>query len=366
MIKLSAVILSAVLALSGLVMPSSVQAAPEFVLSLNLPLPPIHMRWAGPLKKWCDEVEKRTNGRVKVEPYFAEALSPRSEAFESIRTGIADLTECAYEANSGQFPFHEGILSISSPNVYLENGCALIDGMYKKFPQVLKELEGVHVLFSHASTSLIIGTTNKPVRTLEDLKGMKIQANSAMIAERLKKLGVSVVSIPLSDLYTALEQGVVEGTTCSPELIVSRRWADNIKYMTALSTQNTLFYVAMNENVYDNFPDDIKKVIDDVSAEIGGKDMPRYWVDSDLVAMKKWLSEMAGKEFILLSEADYAKAAEIMQPPVDDWFEMIAKKHGLPGKEMKQTFYELEKQLGAPWAEANFYKEYKAFMAGKK
>ena len=101
--KAGALLFSALFAISE-VLSGSAQAAPEYTLSLNLPIPPIHTRWQGPLKAWVDEVEKRSGGRLKIEPYFAEALSPRSEAFESVKSGIADITECAYEANSGQFP----------------------------------------------------------------------------------------------------------------------------------------------------------------------------------------------------------------------------------------------------------------------
>ncbi|WP_346665629.1 TRAP transporter substrate-binding protein [uncultured Mailhella sp.] len=347
---------SALLAL-GMMIPASAQAAPEYVLSLNLPIPPIHTRWQGPLQAWVQEVEKRSQGRLKIEPYFAEALSPRAEAFESVKSGIADITECAYEANSGQFPFHEGILSISSPELYLEDGTALVKGLYAKYPQALKELDGVKLLFTHASGSLVIGTTTKPIRTLEDLKGLKINANSAMIAERLKKLGVTVVSLPLSDIYSAMEQGVIEGTTMSPELLVSRRYGDCLKYVTELAVQNTLFYCVINQDVYDSLPEDLRKVLDEVSGDFADKAFANYWESVDVEATKKWRADMGGKEFILFSDADYAKARELMQPPVDEWFESL-NKEGLPGADIKKTFYELEGKLGIKWTDSPIYKGY--------
>ncbi|WP_298067324.1 TRAP transporter substrate-binding protein [uncultured Mailhella sp.] len=343
--------LLSVLLCLGFMLPAAAHADPEYVLSLNLPIPPIHTRWQGPLKAWVEEVEKRSGGRLKIEPYFAEALSPRAEAFESVKSGIADITECAYEANFGQFPFHEGILSISSPELYLADGTALVKGMYAVYPQVLRELEGVKLLFTHASGSLTIGTTNKPIRTLEDLKGLKINANSAMIAERLKRLGVTVVSLSLSDLYSAMEQGVIEGTTLAPELLVSRRYGDCLKYLTDLSVQNTLFYVVINEDVYNGLPEDLRKILDEVSGDFADRAFMKYWEAADTDAIKKWRADMGGKEFILLSDADYAKARELMQPPVDAWFDSLTQK-GLPGADMKKTFYELEHKLGIPWKDS--------------
>ncbi len=359
--KAGALLFSALFAISE-VLSGSAQAAPEYTLSLNLPIPPIHTRWQGPLKAWVDEVEKRSGGRLKIEPYFAEALSPRSEAFESVKSGIADITECAYEANSGQFPFHEGILSISSPSLFLGDGTALVKGMYEQFPQVLEELDGVKLLFTHACGSLSIATTKKPVRTLEDLKGLKINANSAMIAERLKKLGVSVVSLPLSDLYSAMEQGVIEGTTMSPELLVSRRYGDPLKYVTEISVQNTLFYCVINEDVYNGLPEDLRQVLDEVSGEFADRAFADYWETADISAMRKWISDMGGKEVILLSDADYDTARSAMQPPVDEWFDMLSSR-GLPGADMKTAFYELENRLGVKWADSPFYK---AYLAARK
>ncbi len=360
--KIGLLFLSAAMTV-GLFSHDPAMAAPEFTFSLNLPIPPIHTRWQGPIKAWVDEIEARSNGRIKIEPYFAEALSPRSEAFESVKSGIADITECAYEANSGQFPFHEGILSISSPGLSLDNGTALVKGLYKQYPQVLKELTGVKLLCTHGSTSLIIGTTKHDIKTLEDLKGLKINVNCAMIAERLKKIGVSVVFIPYSDLYTAMEQGVIEGTTLAPELLVSRRWGDCIKYMVELSLQNTLFYIVMNEDRYNELPADLKKIVDEVSADFADKQFAAYWANADRLAMQKWLADMGGQSITVLSDDEYKKATEAMQAPVDEWFEMLTKKCGLPGSDIKKSFYALEKELGTPWLQSTFYK---AYLAEKK
>lgn len=53
-------------------------------------LAPIHNRWTRALKPWADEIEKRSEGRIVIEPYFAQAISKQAEVVESVRTGIAD------------------------------------------------------------------------------------------------------------------------------------------------------------------------------------------------------------------------------------------------------------------------------------
>ncbi len=347
--------LFSLLLLAFMALPVAAKAAPEHTLSLNLPIPPIHTRWAEPLQAWVNEVEKRSDGRLAIEPYFAEALSLRSEAFDSVKSGIADLTECAYEANTGQFPFHEGIASIPSPGSCLANPMPIIEEMYARFPQVKEELKGVKFLFGHVSPNLTIGTKSKEIKTLDDLKGLKINSNSAMISERLKLLGVSVVSMPMSDVYTALEQGVIDGTTLNYELLVSRRFGDQIKYMCQLSVQNTLFYMVMNEDVFKGLPPDLQKVIDEVSGEFAAKAFADYWATTEAKAIETWKNTMGAKGVTILSDADYAKAKELMQPPVDAWFKALESK-GLPGKDMEKVYYEMEAKVGQPWKDEPLHK----------
>lgn len=74
----------------GIVAASPAMAAPEYILSLNLAIAPIHNRWTRALKPWADEIEKRSEGRIVIEPYFAQAISKQAEVVESVRTGIAD------------------------------------------------------------------------------------------------------------------------------------------------------------------------------------------------------------------------------------------------------------------------------------
>ena len=74
--------LAAALCLPALFAQKSAAEEP-IVLTFNLGMPPIHQRWVNAIKPWCDELEKRSNGRIKIEPYFANALGKRSDAMDS-------------------------------------------------------------------------------------------------------------------------------------------------------------------------------------------------------------------------------------------------------------------------------------------
>jgi TRAP-type C4-dicarboxylate transport system substrate-binding protein len=168
--------------------------------------------------------------------------------------------------------------------------------------------------------------------------------------------------MPVSDVFTALEQGVIDGTTLDYELLVSRRMGDQIKYMCQLSTQNTLFYCVMNEAKFNKLPPDLQKVVTDASGAFADKAFSEYWSTIEDSSLKAWVEKMGAKEVTLFSDADYEQCKSSMQPVVDAWFAGL-KKHGLPGDEIRTVYYELEQKHGVPWKD---FPRYKLFLDLKK
>ena len=82
------------------------------------------------------------------------------------------------------------------------------DDFFRKFTP--KEWDSVHVLFLSATGPKILYTTKTPVRTLEDMKGLKIRG-TGKIADTLKALGASPVPLEMVDVYEALRRGVIDG-----------------------------------------------------------------------------------------------------------------------------------------------------------
>ena len=139
--------LAAALCLPALFAQKSAAEEP-IVLTFNLGMPPIHQRWVNAIKPWCDELEKRSNGRIKIEPYFANALGKRSDAMDSVRTGIADLAEAPFSSNPGAFPFHSQIFSAANPSMALGNAYEMLaqiaDGCGLELGQTAEEIAALN------------------------------------------------------------------------------------------------------------------------------------------------------------------------------------------------------------------------------
>ena len=148
------------------VFPRFSPAAEEYRLSLNLPIPPIHSRWHNAIKPWFDELTQRSGGRIVVEPYFAEAISKQSESMDSVRNGLADVTESSFGMAIGQFPFYERVFDVVDLGRSMDQTNTILHEMERSFPQIRDEVKGVKMLFTHTlPVGMLIGT-QKPVTKL--------------------------------------------------------------------------------------------------------------------------------------------------------------------------------------------------------
>ncbi len=344
------------LCLTGPMAPPAKAADRPIVLTLSLGMPPIHQRWVKVLQPWCEELQKRSNGRLVVEPYFADSLGKRSEAMNSVRTGIADMAEATFGANPGQFPFHSQIFSAASPSKALNNSQEFLEEFYTDFPELLtKEISGVKLLFTHSyPVGDCIMTKKAPVRTIADLKGKKIGFEGGGLRfEKVKSLGVSVVGMSMADLYQGMQSGVIDGIAMDFDPLISRRYGEEVKHVTLLNITGTGFYLVMNQKKYDSLPDDLKKVIDDMS-EYGSQKVKEFWAENVYGSLEKWINEMGGTVY-MLSDDDYAKADSMVEKPIEAWFKSL-EQAGYPAQKMQERFYQLEDKYFTPWKQAEVVK----------
>jgi len=117
-----------------------------------------------------------------------------------------------------------------------------------------------------------------------------------------------------------------------------------------LNTAASAFTMIMNEDVYNDMPEDLRKIIDEVSIEYGTKAFNKFWADGQYTALEKWTKEYGGTVHMLTAE-EYKKANELMQPVMKEWIDVVTKA-GLPGVELEKAFRELEQKYAQPWSES--------------
>ncbi len=276
--------------------------------------------------EWCKEVEKRTNGKVKITFYPGSTLMPAPQTYDSVVKGIADIGWSIMSYTRGKFPLTEVIdLPLGYKSGYVAT--KLINAYYDKFKP--KEFDETKVLYLHAHGPGIL-TTKKAVNKLDDLKGMKIRS-TGLSAKIVQALGAAPVGLPITETYDALSKGVAEGVLMPVEGLHQWKLAEVTKFTTENygSAYSTGFFCVMNKSKWNALPPDIQKTIEAINLEWIEK-TGKLWDTID-VEGKDWAIKQ-GHKFIQLPKEEDARWSERMRPILDDYVKAMKEK-GLPGEQ---------------------------------
>jgi len=272
------------------------------------------------------EIEKRTNGRVKITVFSGGTLVAADKTYSGIVTGIADMGQSCLAYTRGKFPLSE---VIDLPLGYKTGVAAtkLINSFYEKFKP--KEFAETEVMYFMAHSPGIVHS-KKPVYKLEDLRGQRIRC-TGLAAKVVAKLGAVPVAMPMGETYDALSKGVVDGTMGPQEATQGWRWGEVISASTQSfgAGYTTGFFIVMNKQKWNSLPPEVQKVIRDVNREWTEKN----GIEWDLAGKRAedWMVSL-GKKIIPLSAAENGRWAQLVRPLLDEYVESM-KKQGLPGKE---------------------------------
>lgn len=277
---------------------------------------------------WIKKIEEMSKGKIKVVMFPGGALGKDSDHYYLAETGIADIVYALQDYTSGRFPL-TSVFELPFMIPSSEKTSVAMWKTYEKFPEFQKEYSKVKVLalFCHAQGHF--NTVKKPIRTLEDFKGLKFRTASPSVTKALKAFGAVPVTMSVSESYSALERGVVDGTVLPYEGLYVFNQAELIKYSTETDFYTMTMMIVMNKRKYDSLPDDIKKVIDQTTGFVLSREAGRVY-DGLIPVMKERCLEK-GMQDIKLSPNDTEKLKALTIPLREEWIKEMEKKR-LPGK----------------------------------
>ena len=282
--------------------------------------PPTHIQ-SKLAEQWCREVEKRTQGAVKIDFFPGSTLSKAHQNYDGVVEGISDIGLSCLAYSRGRFPT---MAAIDLPLGYHSGSQAtrVANAVYEKFQP--KELDDVQPMYFHAHGPGLLFTADKPVKTLGDLKGLKIRAtgNSALL---IKALGGTPVAKPMSETYQSLQKHIVDGSIHPVESNKGWKLAEVVKFGTESFpvAYTTTFYVVMNKDKWNSLDAKTQAVI----REINGEWAVRHgdaWDEADAVGKQFFLDK--GGKFIPLSDEESARWVEAALPVMADYVKNVQAK----------------------------------------
>lgn len=273
---------------------------------------------------WAEEVSKVTNGRVKVTMFYSNALFKEQQAYDAVSSRVGDMGIVlpTYERNrfliSGvmDLPMVAGEKAKASSEVLWE--------LYQTVPEIQKDYSDVKVLWAYMNPSFQLHFSKKEVRNLGDLKDMVVSAGGTVNAQIMKSLGASVETIPMVEVYLALQKGVIEGCFLPYAPLRSQKIADLLHTHTNANLMAASFFVVINKDVWAEISHEDQKAIEKISG-IEGARLVGSIFDNGQVKDTEWMAQK-GDKFFTLDPAEKEEWAKRILPIRNEWIKDVKAK----------------------------------------
>lgn len=261
--------------------------------------------------RFCDNIAKKTQGRLKITPFPPDALAKVMETYDAVAAGAVELAFSTGLYHARKIP--EALVEFGLPFSF--TGPPFKHTAHDQTYEFFYKFRGGEALkilreaYGKRGTYLIgVGPsasygfmTKFPVSSLADFKGKKIRSFGSFSA-LLQKVGAAPVSIPGAEQYLALQRGTIDGTLFPYYVLETYKLKEVISSVVVppiLAAPIVEFYV--NLKTWQALPDDLKKIVEETLVE-DFKWYSQEAVKLDEDSMEK--AKKAGVKLVALSEAD--------------------------------------------------------------
>jgi TRAP-type transport system periplasmic protein len=296
---------------------SSVAFAEEPVLlRYGDPGPPTASIHTDLIAPWAEKVNKEGAGALDVKVFVGYSLVNMVNTLDRVADGVADLAFCILGPVSSQFPKTlVATLPFEARNAH-EAGLAL-QRLYDE-GIIADEWKKVKPI-AFGDFANLTYHTSAPVKTLDDLKGMKISVQGRIEGQTLEALGGTPITLPINEVYEALKRGTVVGAAIGWPADVDFKLTEVTKHHLRESLGGASAVMIMNNNTYAKLAGKAKQVID---ANIGTgytNWFNKVIDDTERRNIDKVQNKMKDQTVIRLSDQQRAQWKARIQPVIDNW-----------------------------------------------
>ncbi|MEW6424744.1 MAG: C4-dicarboxylate TRAP transporter substrate-binding protein [Bacillota bacterium] len=237
------------------------QQQQQYVLKFNHVLAPTEPYHEGFLK-WAKNVSERTNGGLKIEVYPSAQLGVEEDIIEQIRQG-ANVGQNTDSARLGNYVPEIAVMNAPYFVDSLEEVVKLNESpTVKAWLEKLEKEQGIKVLSFNWVQGFRQFVTNKPIRTPEDLKGMRIRTPGAPIwQESVRALGATPVALPFGEMYPAMQQKVIDGAELVYNNVTGGRLYEVARYMSETKHILLINFEVISAKFFNSLPPDYQKIL---------------------------------------------------------------------------------------------------------
>jgi TRAP-type C4-dicarboxylate transport system substrate-binding protein len=316
-------------------MGTRVKAEKKFTLKLAIHMEPGRPTWLG-YERWAKKLEEASNGRINIDILYSGVLG--IEEWTNLKSHYSDIAR-VFTMGMDPFPLHTvPALPFLMPSG--ENNLTILNSLYDKY--LYCEWKGVKVLWLGLMSPYNLHTTKKPVRKLEDFRGLKLQAHG-LVAELVDIWGGTPItliepeeSVSRQDIanahYSALKNGAIDGTVSTFEVTKDFQLYEVTKYHTYLNTVRDVNATIMNLETWGSLPQNIQEIFDNLNP----------WAQRELDTAQKAesgeaeaLLKQKGHQMLELSQEERLRWIKAAKPLNEEKISML-ESQGIRAREVAQ------------------------------
>lgn len=214
-----------------------------------------------------EEIEKATNGEVAIEIYWQGSLLSAKEILNGVKTGMVDMGYILMSYYPNQLLVHNAFTFFPKGPTRFENVVSTVNRILEARPEFQEEMKSwkQRVLYTRVFLPLAL-CSSKPVKSLDDYKGMKIRASSNANLKALESAGANPVSVPWNDCYMALETKTIDAVLTNYDAIQATKLYEPAKHIftTRELWLPTPIFITISDAAWERLPKEIQKKLLDV------------------------------------------------------------------------------------------------------
>jgi TRAP-type C4-dicarboxylate transport system substrate-binding protein len=324
--------------------------AQEITVKLHHFLPPVSPFHTDFVIPWTQKVTKESGGRIRFQVYPSMQMGGTPpQLYDQAKDGVADIVWTVSGYTAGRFPAFEVFELPFMANTGPGASRALWEYVQaNKLNQT--EFKDVRLLAVHTHDEPHFHMIGKAIKTLADLKGMKVRAPTRVTNKMLAALGAVPVGMPVTQVPDALSKGVIDGALLPWEIVPAVKAHELVKFHSEIDHKSSwlysaVFVFAMNPGKYAGLSDDLKRVIDANSGAETSAWLGRVFDESAARGRKK--AQERGNEFNTIPLAELQGWQKVTQTVTDEWLKDLDKR-GMNGKALYESARQLLRKHDAP------------------
>ena len=296
--------------------------APQLTLKLHhsfSAVSAVHEKFLAP---WARKVEADSGGRIRIDLFPSMQLGGApAHLFDQARDGVADIVWAVPSATPGRFPKSEAFeLPFVLSHRALVNSKALEDFAAANLQDEFREF---HPLCFSCRDHGVLHTA-RTIKSIGDLKGLRLHVPNRLAAESVRALGAQGVSVPTLQVPMAISARAIDGCLDPWDAVPGLRLNDSLKNHTDFAEQalsSATFVLAMNRQAYDCLPRDFKTVIDNNAGQPVASMAGAMWdLEAKAVA---GAARDRGEPFVVISGEEMAPWRKATEPVIAAWHKQM-------------------------------------------